>query len=194
MDVKSFKLNQFVLSVVLLSGIISQCTVTSVHVEDDRIAQLYEKIETAFLVNNSNELNNMRETFFPSTLSHYWQADGIESIDIDVCLKINNISSLYSCSSWYDQSEKGATTEKTSSFTECWVFRWTNSYLLNLIDMKQLFHFELVTTTALFGTIARHHTKRMINLTLTLPCDELLSSMDDRMIQQSLIRFLSWVS
>ena len=64
MDVKSFKLNQFVLCVVLLSGIISQCTVTSVHVEDDRIAQLYEKIETAFLVNNSNELNNMRETFF----------------------------------------------------------------------------------------------------------------------------------
>ena len=107
MDVKSFKLNQFVLSVVLLSGIISQCTVTSVHVEDDRIAQLYEKIETAFLVNNSNELNNMRETFFPSTLSHYWQADGLEIIDIDVCLKINNISSLYSCSSGTIKVRKG---------------------------------------------------------------------------------------
>ena len=194
MDVKSFKLNQFVLSVVLLSGIISQYTVTSVYVEDDRIAQLYEKIETAFLVNNSNELNNMRETFFPSTLSHYWQADGIEIIDIDVCLKINNISSLYSCSSWYDQSEKGATTEKTSSFTEYWAFRWTNSYLLSLIDMKQLFHFEPVTTIALFGTIAKDLWRRLINLPLTLPCDELLSSMDDRMIQQSLIRFLSWVS
>ena len=189
MDVKSFKLSQFVLSVILLSGIVSPST--NEHVEDGRIAQLYERIEATFLENNAKELNNMREVFFPSMFSHYWQADGIEIIDIEVCLKINNTSSLYSCNNWY---EERATVDKMDSFTECWVFRWTNSYLLNLIDMKQLDYFEPVTTIVLFSTIARHHTKRLINLPLTLPCDALLSSMDEKMIRQSFIRFLSWVS
>ena len=183
------KLGQFVLCVILLSGLISLCTS-----EENKISKLFERIETAFFVNNSNELNNMRETFFPSTLSHYWQADGIEIIDIDFCLKKTNISSLYSCSNLYDQKEHRTTIDKKEDITECWVFRWTNSYLLNLIDMKQLLHFEHVTTSALFGTIAKNYGKRLINLTFNLPCDELLSSMDDRMIQQSLIRFLSWVS
>ena len=181
-----FKLRQlFVLSVVL---VISPCTSRTVGY--DKISQLYERIESVFLENNANELNRMREAFFPSTLSHYWQADGIEIIDIEVCLKINNTSSLYSCNNWY---EERATVDKMDSFTECWVFRWTNSYLLNLINVKQLFHFEPVTTSALFGTIAKTHWIRLINFTLTLPCDALLSSMDNKMIQQSFIRFLSWV-
>lgn len=153
----------------------------------DTMSQLYERIESNFFENYLGELSDMRETFFPSAAaSHYWRTDNVQLIDIDVCLTVEKISSVYPCASLKGQG--GINNE-----TKCWVFRWTNSNLLNLIDVKQLYLFEPVTTSALFGTIAKGFGKRLIKISLELQCDKLLNSIDSNVIEEYLIRFLSWV-
>lgn len=78
---------------------------------------------------------------------------------------------------------------------KCVVFRWTNSYLLNIIDIRQLYTFELLTSTTLFGMIACGHDDRVLKLTLNMTPDGLFDFKDEEemITTQALVQFLSWV-
>ncbi len=154
------------------------------HSQMEKVLVLSKRFqEVLFTPENSQTLYNMREVFFPSSRYRFWQPDNTEIIDIEICL---NIVSTGPCLA-----------RVNTNITRCSVYRWTNSYFLNLIDIRQLYSFELLTTSALFGTIARGHRNfdRLLILTLAvnLPCDGLSGAINDATINQALVQFLSWV-
>ncbi len=138
--------------------------------------------QALFIAENSQTVYNMREVFFPSSNYRYWQPDNIEIIDIEICLKIVQTE-------WCQERE-------CTNRTQCSVYWWTNSYFLNLIDIRQLYNFELLTAGSLFSMIARGHHDRLLQVTLNLTCNGLIgaSSIEDTMTRQAIVQFLSWVS
>lgn len=148
----------------------------------EKVLVLSKKIQEVFFVpENSQTLYNMREVFFPSSNYRFWQPDNTEIIDIEICV---NIISTDLCLATGNVNTTG-----------CWMYRWTDSYFLNLLDIRQLYTFELLTSATLFGTIAHGHCDRKLNIALNLSCEDLGSDTDDDIILgQALVQFLSWVS
>ena len=125
----------------------------------------------------------MREVFFPSSKYRYWHVDNIEMIEIDVCVNFQAVPAEHR---WEGKETLD------SAGTQCLVFRWTNSYFVNLVDIRQMTYFEFVTTGVLFGEIAHGLSGRIIKMNFNLST-EIISSIEDTVIKQALIQFLSWV-
>ncbi len=169
-----------IIPLLLVSMLVYNLVSGSENEQLDKVFTLSKKFQELFFSpENSQSVYNMREVFFPSSNYRFWKPDNIIIIDIDICLNIDSCLEI----------------EKTTNFTtRCTVYRWSNSYFLNLIDVSQLHYFELLTTVTLFGTIARSHTERLINITLNVSCDGLDMILDDTTISQAQVQFLSWVS
>ncbi len=170
--------------IVLLASMLSLSSGNSQN-SNEKVLILSKQFQHAlFVAENSQTVYNMREVFFPSSNYRYWQPDNIEIIDIELCLNI-----LQTESDWCLEME-------CNNHTQCSVYRWTNSYFLNLIDIRQLYNFELLTAGSLFSMIARGHHERLLQVTLNLTCDGLIGSrsIDDTNTRQAIVQFLSWVS
>ena len=152
----------------------------------DKVLLLTQRLQQALFANNSSQtIPSMREVFFPSSKYRYWQADNIGIIDIKVCINFQAEDS---------QEEKETSLNSVHIRSQCLRFRWTNSYFLNLVDIRQMTYFEFLTAGALFGIIAHGRKDRQIRLTFDMTPNESISSIEDTTTKQALIQFLSWVS
>ena len=149
----------------------------------DKVSILSQRFQQIlFQPENYQLIYDMREVFFPSSNYRFWKADDINIIDIEVCLDIQEVSPVYAC----ENIQKDI-------YHKCRTFQWTDSHFIYLIDIHQLYSFDLLTTGALYGTIAHSHLRRYINISLNVTCDKTLDSLDETLIDRALIQFLSWV-
>ena len=158
--------------------------------QENKVLLLSKKFQQALFADkdHSQTILKMREVFFPSAKYRYWHADNIEIIDIKVCIKFQALSEENSL------KEKQELFNRTHTHDQCLRFRWTNSYFVNLVDIRQMTYFELLTTGALFGIIAHGHNDRIIEIDFNLTHNETVNSIEDTVTKRALIQFLSWVS
>ena len=149
--------------------------------QEDKALLLSQKFQQALFA-NPLMLTKLRAVFFPSSKYRYWHVDNIEIIDIQVCINFQAILDEHS-------KEK----KETPIHTQCLLFRWSNSYFVNLIDIRQMTYFEYVTTGALFSVIAHGHKDRTIEIDFNLTHNRTVNSIEDTVTKQALIQFLSWV-
>ena len=152
--------------------------------QEDKVLILSEWFQQSLFADSPLTLTKMREVFFPSSKYRYWHVDNIEIIDIKVCINFQAVPAEF-------HSEERETLPESGG-TQCLVFRWTNSYFVNLVDIRQMTYFEFVTTGVLFSAIAYGRSGRIINMNFNLS-NENVNSIEDTVIKQALIQFLSWV-
>ena len=102
----------------------------------------------------------MKLSFFP-VHNLRWLAVGVDNIiPISVRVTIKNTSSCQ-----FDMVNESPTLSNASEnghFHQCWMFRWTNSPLLNLIQMDQLLAFEpLLVSTIYLGIVGNIHRRTL---------------------------------
>lgn len=144
----------------------------------------YKLIENAVL-SDSKLMFEMREAFYPAISQRFWQVDGVQVIPISMCLTFistNNESMI--C---------GTKNSTDSSTTYCEDFRWTNSYLLNLISGEVLLAMDSVLYIATYSNIVRsiHNSLLQIKLTEVEIKSDCVPSYNDFLASSTL--FLSWV-
>ena len=119
-----------------------------------------------------------------------WLAAGVSVIPISVCMTVRN-----TCSCKIGMVNESSTLSNASEvecFHRCWKFRWTNSPLLNLIQVDQLLAFEPFLVSAIYSTFVGKTYHRALDITLhidSLPC--MLLNNDT---EEALTLLLSWVS
>ena len=154
-----------------------------------RLYPIYKKLEDA-LMNNSEALYRMKLSFFP-VHSLRWLAAGVSVIPISVCMTVRNTCSC-KVGIVVNESSTLSNASEVECFHRCWKFRWTNSPLLNLIQVDQLLAFEPFLVSAIYSTFVGKTYHRALDITLhidSLPC--MLLNNDT---EEALTLLLSWVS
>ena len=153
--------------------------------EEDNYIELtlYKAMESA-LLNDSGQLFRLKGAFSPAMKYQFWKADGLQAIQFDACLSLSDTS----C---YNQTKPSVFTNN-STIQRCWQYQWTNSFLLNLIATHQLYQFEPVLTSLIYGeTVGHREVHFNLNLNFT---DPLLCLVKEDQLEKYLMSFISWVS
>ena len=152
--------------------------------EDNHIElTLYKAMEGA-LLNDSSQLFRLKGAFFPSMKYQFWKADGLQTIQFDACLALSDASCY--------NPPKPSVFTNSSTIHRCWQYQWTNSFVLNLIATHQVYQFEPVLTSLIYGeTVGHREVHFSLNLNMT---DPLLCKVGEDQLEKYLISFISWVS
>ena len=130
----------------------------------------------------------MRQAFFPSTNYRYWQVDGIETVPITACLKLHKKQIPLVCNTTSIKKSERLTTNTT-----CWEFRWTNSVLLNHIPGDILLAMDASTTTIIYSGILGSNSNRRLHMDLNIFASPLFCKISADDFEQALALFLSKV-
>ena len=135
----------------------------------------YQELERS-LVNDAENLFNLRQMFFP-TLE---ESDPQDKIVMEVCILISN-----------DQMSQDNSTAPTE---RCWMFDYSSTLLTGLITPAQLHAFESITTLLLVEGAVHFHTHHLWNgkkiklLVQNFPCN-----VTDQDLHKSVATLTSWV-
>ena len=146
--------------------------------QKSRVYPIYKKLEDA-LMKNSEALYMMKLSFFPVRRL----AVGVDVIPINVCVTFRNTSSC---------QIESPTLSNASEDEQCWKFRWTNSPLLNKIQVDQLLAFEPALVSIIYSGFVGNTRYRAVDITLhieSFPCMPLSND-----TEEALTLLLSWVS
>ena len=138
----------------------------------------YKLIENAVL-SDPKAIFKLREAFHPGIPERRWQVDGVQVVAIKLCLTFNPTNESEVC------GKKNTTYEED--------FRWTNSYLLNLIPGQLLEAMDPLFYRITYSAIvpSSHKRSSLIKLCdshINLSC---MPSWNDFLSASAL--FLSWV-
>ena len=155
--------------------------------QKDRLYPIYEMLEAA-LKNNSEILYMMKQVFYPVLGPHYWLANGVYMVWIDVCITVRVVKS---CPRTTNEQAPSNISEN-GQFQGCWSFRWTSSSLLNLIPVDQLLAFEPLFVSAIYSQTVGRTSGRALFIPLYIDSVSCMPSNTD--VEQALALLLSWVS
>ena len=144
---------------------------------------LYKAMEEA-LLNDSSQLFYLTGAFFPSMKYQFWKVDGLQAINFHVSLSLSD----QSC----HNVTKPSIFTKSSSVNKNWKYRWTNSFILNLIALHQLYEFEPLFISFIIQKGLGHRNED-IKLKLN-KTDSCLCSISQEQLEHSVMLFISWVS
>ena len=149
----------------------------------ESIYSTYNQIESAIL-GDPKLVFKLREAFHPVITERRWQVDGVQVVPIRLCVNFNPA---------YEAEMCGTNVTLNPNNVYCKEFRWTNSYLLNLISPELLLTMDPVVYLIIYSEIVRslYSTSSLVYLTDIDVNSSCVPSFDDFLSASAI--FLSWV-
>ena len=151
----------------------------------ESVYSTYKLIEDAVL-SDPKLIFKLRQGFFPVISERDWQVDGVQVVPIKLCVTFNPTNATNFCGT------NSSCHTVNASTTFCRQFRWTNSYLLNLIPGELLLAIDPIVFMLTYSEIVRstHRRARLIHLTALV--NSSCVPLYDEFLSASAL-FLSWV-
>ena len=150
----------------------------------ESIYSTYTQIENAVL-SNTKLIFKLREAFHPVITERRWQVDNVQVVPIQLCISfINQVHDAKIC---------GTNTTADGNTKHCEDFRWTDSYLLNLISPELLLTMDPVVYLVIYSEIVRslHSKSNLAKLSAIHVNSSCVPAYDDFLSASAI--FLSWV-
>ena len=150
----------------------------------ETIYSIYNQIKNAVL-SDPKLIFNLRQAFHPATINRRWQVDGVQVVPIMLCVTFNPAHQAEICGT---NITVGPNTEY------CQYFRWTNSYLLNLISPQLLLTMDPLVYLIVYSEIAgsAHKASSLVKLQTKVHNDSSCVPSFNDFLSASAV-FLSWV-
>ena len=150
----------------------------------ESIYSTYNQIENAVL-SDPKLIFNLRQAFHPATINRRWQVDGIQIVPIRLCVTFNPA---------YEAKICGTNTTVGPNTEYCNDFRWTNSYLLNLISPQLLLTMDPTVYLLIYSEIvgSSHKASTLVKLYTEVHSNSSCVPSFNDFLSASAI-FLSWV-
>ena len=149
----------------------------------ESIYSTYNQIESAVL-GDPKLVFKLREAFHPVITERRWQVDGVQVVPIRLCVNFNPA---------YEAEMCGTNITLNPNTVYCKNFRWTNSYLLNLVSPELLLTMDPVVYFIIYSAIVRslHSPSSLVYLTDIDVNSSCIPLFDDFLSASAI--FLSWV-
>ena len=152
-----------------------------------RIHLIYKKLES-IMTNNTESLYQMRQAFFPASVTHFLENERVNVVKIGVCWVPNKTRPPPACNN-LDSNNQTAKTE-----TRCLHFRWSSLPVLNMIAIEQLLAFDPMLTSIVYSRLVDHTYRRIFLLTFDISSDVFPCSPSEDDLTQATVLLLTWVS
>ena len=152
-----------------------------------RIHLIYKKLES-IMTNDTENLYQMRQAFFPASVTHFFETERANVVKIRVCWIPSETRPPPACNS-LDSNNQTVKTE-----TRCWNFRWSSLPVLNMIAIEQLLAFDPMLTGIVYSRLVDHTYRRNFLLTFDISLDVFPCSPSEDDLTQATILLLTWVS
>ena len=169
---------------VILFALLALCTLQLAKARfSESIYSTYYQIESAVL-SDPKLVFKLREAFHPVITERHWQVDGVQIVPITLC--VNFIPA-------YEAEKCGTNITFNPNTVYCKNFRWTNSYLLNVISPKLLLTMDSVVYLIIYSAIvgSLYSPSSLVYLTDIDVNSSCVPSFDDFLSASAI--FLSWV-
>ena len=152
-----------------------------------RIHLIYKELES-IMTNDTENLYQMRQAFFPASVTHFLETERVNVVEIGVCWVPNKTRPPPACNSLDSNNQ----TDKTE--TRCWNFRWSSLPVLNMIAIEQLLAFDPMLTSTVYSRLVDHTYRRKFLLTFDISSDVFLCTPSEDDLTRATVLLLTWVS
>ena len=152
-----------------------------------RIHLIYKKLES-IMTNDTDSLYQMRQAFFPASVTHFLETERVNVVRIGICWVPNKTRPPPACNS-LDSNNQTAKTE-----TRCWNFRWSSLPVLNTIAIDQLLAFDPMLTSAVYSRCVDKTRYRRFLLVFDISPDLFPCTPSEDDLTQATVLLLTWVS
>ena len=150
-----------------------------------KVYPTYKKLES-ILINDTETLYLMRQTFFPAIAAPFLENEKINVVRIRVCWIPNETRLPPACNSLDSNNQ-------TATETRCWDFRWSRSPALNMIAVDQLLGFDPTFTALIYSRFVDHTQGQNILLVFDISSDVFPCTPSEDDLTQATVLLLTWV-
>ena len=147
----------------------------------------YKRLES-IMTNDTETLYQMRQAFFPASVTHFLETERENVVRIRVCWVSSETRPPPTCNS-LDSNNQTAKTE-----TRCWSFRWSSLPALNMIAVDQLLAFDPMLTSWAYSRLVDHTGHRIFLLAFDISPDVFPCAPSENDLTRATVLLLTWVS